>query len=879
MTDHHAVAGCRHAARGADFTLPGAHPHYPPDLEIEPVHAEIDLAVDVDRRAVEGTVTQTVIGRRDGPRTLVLHAVAFSDLEVTSPDGSAFSASYDGREVRVVWAKPFAREERRRIAVRYRVTDPATGLFFGGPTEDRPDAPRWAGTDHETERARHWLPCVDLPSVRVALDVKLRADAGFTILANGALVGETEHGDGTKTAHWRLEQPCPSYLTCFVLGDLTRADDGAVDGVEIAYFGTADRTAEDLHRTFGRTGKMLAWITEKLGASYPFGSKYYQFALPGIGGAMENISLVSWDDIFVANEALAREWGWQIDQVNIHEMAHTWFGDHVVCRDFTHAWLKESWATYIETCWLEHDRGDDEMRYDLWINAAAYFEEADGKYKRPVVARSFNSSWQMFDRHLYPGGAMRLHTLRGELGDEVFWDGVREYLRRFGGKTAETDDFRRVLEERSGRSLGRFFDQWFHAKGYPALEASFRWDAEGDAGVFEIEQSQVGDDPDGPPVFELRLDLGWVVDGELRTRAVQLTERKHVFVIPMERDPDQVRIDPGAKVLLKLAFKAGEERLRRQLRDATDVTGRIQAAWELIGTPTGENLEAVRDAYRAETFWGARVQLAAALGKAGTQVAVDALAALVGEEEHPLVIEPLLRAAGRYRDDGIRTAVEARLDAGLDLPRARAAAFEALGAQRADAPFDRIATAARTRGWNGFAQAGAFRALAGTRRVEAVEVLLEHVAPGTCGNEARRVAVRELGALGRVSERAVRERIEERLVDLLRDRSGWVREAAVAALGTMEARSAIPALEASRGRLATQDRVGVDRVLKGLRASERPAAAALDKELSGLRETVRKLEARVDLLAARLDARGDGAEGENESGSGKGAARDAAETS
>ena len=68
---------------------------------------------------------------------------------------------------------------------------------------------------------------------------------------------------------------------------------------------------------------------------------------------MENISLVSWDERFVIDERLASEWTYLLDAVNVHEMAHSYFGDAVVCRDFAHAWLKESWATYIEQVWRE----------------------------------------------------------------------------------------------------------------------------------------------------------------------------------------------------------------------------------------------------------------------------------------------------------------------------------------------------------------------------------------------------------------------------------------------------------------------------------------------------------------------------------------------
>lgn len=65
---------------------------------------------------------------------------------------------------------------------------------------------------------------------------------------------------------------------------------------------------------------------------------------------MENISLVTWVDTFIQDEINSLERKHLTDLVNIHEMGHTYFGDLLVIRHFEHAWLKESWATYIESC-------------------------------------------------------------------------------------------------------------------------------------------------------------------------------------------------------------------------------------------------------------------------------------------------------------------------------------------------------------------------------------------------------------------------------------------------------------------------------------------------------------------------------------------------
>ncbi len=470
-----------------DFYNPSAPLHYPPDLELEPVHRDINLIIDIAGEQAAGHVTTTVVARGDKPSILELDAIDFEDVSVRDPDGEELTWRYDGRKLAVQWASPFTQNEQRRVEISYKVIKPIDGLYFSQPNEAYPDQAWYAATDHETERARYWLPCIDLPNVRTTLDFHLQAESRFTILANGYLINETEHDDGTKTAHWRLDQLCPSYLIFFAVGDFVSADDGSFKNSEqevpLVYFSTREHTEADLLRTFGRTGSMMAWMTEKLAMPFPY-PKYYQIAWPMMGGAMENISIVSWGDRMVQDETLFQEFGWWIDLVNVHEMAHSYFGDAIVCRDYAHAWLKESWATYIEQCWLEDTQSVDERDYLYYIDSHGYFKEADERYKRPIVTRRFKSSWQMYDMHLYPGGACRLHTLRKELGDNIFWTAVRDYLQRYNGKVVETDQFRQVMEEHSGRSLGQFFDQWFFTAGYPIIKATFSYDSKNKQGTF-----------------------------------------------------------------------------------------------------------------------------------------------------------------------------------------------------------------------------------------------------------------------------------------------------------------------------------------------------------------------------------------------------------
>ena len=737
------------------------------------------------------------------------------------------------------------------MRVRYRVTTPTTGLYFSHPTTEYPEAPWYAVTDHETERARHWLPCIDLPNVRTSLDIRLRAESRFTILANGYQVGDTDHGDGTKTTHYRLEQRCPSYLICFAVGEFVRFDDGEFhDGeksIPVAYFCSPQHTPQDLERSFGRTKQMLAWMTQKFAAPFPF-PKYFQWAAPGVSGAMENISLVSWDERLVIDERLATEWTYLLDAINVHEMAHSYFGDAVVCRDFAHAWLKESWATYIEQVWREDVFSAEEGQYVYFDNARAYMIEADSRYKRAIVNRHFRSSWDMYDRHLYPGGACRLHMLRRELGDDIFWPAVQDYLRRFNGKVVETDDFRLVMEQHSGRSLGHFFDQWFYTPGYPQIKVTFRYEADKQQGVFEIEQTQVDAEP-GIPAFTFQTSVGWVLDGKMQVQPLRIDQARQVCVVPMAKMAEQVRFDPRCEVLHKLDFNPGEDLLRRQMTDAPDVLGRIHAASELAKTGRYTNIETIVAAYREEPFWGTRCEMARVLGEANTEAALAGIVALLAIEQDPMVLPELLAAAGQYRDERVRVAVRARLDDQLGYI-AEETAYAALGAQREQAPLDLLLNAAQQISFNGIVESGALRGLAASRRPEAVDALLQRVRSGTTSIYARPTAVSALAEIGRGLELRERERVLATLFDLLRDPHYRIALAAVRGLGVLGAAEAIPILEAFARTRVRQEAAVAERVIESLRRQDKVDGSALQKQVETLSDRLRKLEDHLQRLQA-----------------------------
>lgn len=78
--------------------------------------------------------------------------------------------------------------------------------------------------------------------------------------------------------------------------------------------------------------------------------------------------------------------------------------------------------------------------------------------------------------HLYPKGAWVLHMVRTLLGDEAWWRALKHYLTKHRAATVLTHDLQRAIEEATGRSVDRLFDQFIYTGGHPEYEV---WSAAG----------------------------------------------------------------------------------------------------------------------------------------------------------------------------------------------------------------------------------------------------------------------------------------------------------------------------------------------------------------------------------------------------------------
>ena len=852
------------SSRLSEFSPPDTEPSYAPNVVIEATHLEIVLDFrKIHSKSFKGSVTTTFANRHTANettgdsallRTVKLNAIGFVDVSI-----SGCQWQYDGNIITLVWDAPFKPHEERKVQIGYTIVNPIAGMHFDVPDANYssfPDRVLHAISDNEPECCRYWLPVIDYPIVRTTLSFAITADQKHSVYANGALIGQVVNQDGTKTTRYELQHLCPSYLICVAVGDFVSVDDESVEGIPIKYIATSGVSPDDLKRTFGRTPAMVRWLQKKLDYPLPW-PKYFQICSKFIGGAMENISLVTWFDLYIQDPVFATEYSHLIDSTNIHEMAHTYFGDLLVCKHFDHSWLKESWATYTEALWLEDNVSVEEFQYDLVDCTDRYIKETES-YMRPVVCRTYTNSWNMFDRHLYPGGAMRIHMLRKVVGDGAFWQGVRTYIKTYATNTVETEDFRKCIEAESGINLVPFFEQWFYSKGFPKLKVSVDVDLASKLAVVSVEQTQL-DLKNGVPFFHLSVDIELVdADGKALSRTVVFNDpAKHKlfvsFPIPGGK-PKMVLVDPDAKLLFGLEMNPGQDLLVAAAASGRNIASRVRAFRTLVKEGTVSMLNAVKESLSKEPFWGVRVQTYNALIAAKTNGAIKVFSDLiVGETDAKVLMAVDFRSLPKNAD--ARQALLNLLSRSKPLAYiAKSRVLTSLAQQRN--PEDvgvvlAVAQDAKQIGQHAIVRAGALRGLGASRSTEAFEYLLTRVAAGKEPERARPVVFEALATSAAWQSPQQLRHTVEILEEHLYDSDVGVRGACIRGLVALESKGSIGHLKRLEPLFSNRDVEGLRQKIRALRESGNALAgpgvgSEKVKELFALVETlegkVKKLE-------------------------------------
>jgi len=371
----------------------------------------------------------------------------------------------------------------------------------------------------EPDGARSWFPCNDHPRDKALFRYAITVPTGYVVAANGQPEPPIT-GASTTTYVWQHSAPMATYLATIAIGRFEVIEETGPHGLPLRHYVPADLLL-DARKLLTKTGDMIAFLEQYFGP-YPFES-YGHAVVPTGGLALETQTMTLLDNSHVAHSA---------ESLIVHEVAHQWFGDSVSLASWADIWLNEGFAVYASWLWDEA-RGEDLLMAHLDATEAnAPTADSGEPLADPAVGN-------LFGFNSYQKGAWVLRMLRGEIGDQAFFDTLYVYHERFKGGVAATADFQAIAEAMSDQELNWFFDQWVYGQYMPSLAVNWRQSADGALQV-QVCQRQ-------PDLFTFDLPLaaiGSVGQPVTQTLAVDGAEERlswpvALSVVELLADPDQ----------------------------------------------------------------------------------------------------------------------------------------------------------------------------------------------------------------------------------------------------------------------------------------------------------------------------------------------------
>jgi aminopeptidase N len=844
------------------FQLPGSRPHYNPDRPGQVEHISLDLTLDIPDRSFHGICAIRLNPVRSAIESFMLDAVNL-DIQAVSIDGTAHEFNYDGELLHIPVKVEIVAGKVVNIAIEYGVKNPQRGLYFIQPDEHYPDKPTQVWTQGEDEDSRFWFPCFDYPGQLATSAIRVQVPKDFIAVSNGELVEQTAFGDD-KVYQWMQKEIHPTYLMTLAVGKFSELAD-TWNGKPVTYYVEKGRE-EQAKLSMGKTPKAIEFFSDKFGYPYPF-PKYAQVCVDDfIFGGMENTSATLLTDRCLLDERAALD-NYNTESLVVHELAHQWFGDLVVIKHWSHAWIKEGMATYSEVLWTEFEYDKDEAAYYLLGEARSYLEEDSGRYRRPIVTNIYREAIELYDRHLYEKGGCVYHMIRTELGDKLFDKFIQTFVRDNAHKTVETIDLLRAIDKATGRNLSFLFDQYVYRGGHPDYKVAYSWDGDSNLAKLTVTQTQAKDgvhtlDND---LFDLKIPIGfgYVKDGiaDVKVTKVRVYEKEQVLYFPLATKPDFISFDVGNNYLKTVSLEYPLPELKAQLKSDPDPISRIYAAEAIAKKGSLEAVKALADCLATEEFWAVRLEAAKQLATIKLDQAITALVAKIDDEDH-FVRRAIVEQLAELKTPETYAAIKQIVESGDASYYVEAAACRSLGNMTTASLKDKqeevislLTNVLNTRsGWNEVVRGGAIGGLSKmTDSPTALNTVLEYVKLGV-PQSLRLTSIRALGAISKGQSEANLTIVLDKLSELSRESFFLTQVSVVNALSQMETAKAISVLQAlathspdgrvkriaDEGVQKVQQKIGSDQGMKQLR-----------EELEEVKKTNQDLKSRLENLEAK----------------------------
>ena len=502
---------------------------------------------------------------RSGNRTAPAGGKGMTVTAVTF-GGEALAYRHESDRLRVHLPRTFQSGERCEFTVSYHGV-PATGILIG----NNKYGDRSFFSNPWPHKARNYLAVVDHPSMKAPEVTMVTAPRHYQVISNGRMMEQTDLPNALRRTVWQESVPiCPCLMSLGV-APFAVAYFGEYHGLPLSSWVYPQEKDVSFKAFRAYTQPILEFYSDRIGP-YPY-EKLAQVEANGIGGGMELASSIfyGYGDAGPGRQLIA------------HEMAHQWFGDSAAEEDWDDVWLSEGFATYFALLYQEFQDGHDAFLDSIKRSKLQAIDYALSHPDSTVVHDHLADFSKVIanSAQIYQGGAQVLHNIRGVIGTDTFWAGIRLYYSRFQNGNATTGDLRRAMEDAcksagdacpaDAKDLTWLFHELLNRGGALRVRGSWHYDAAMKQVQVTLDQIQTSG------LYRMPVELGITVmeappPGGRAGRAgaqvsappqprpvqhlqvVRLDQRHSVFTFPLDSEPVSVALDPNAWVMMQPTF-------------------------------------------------------------------------------------------------------------------------------------------------------------------------------------------------------------------------------------------------------------------------------------------------------------------------------------
>jgi len=564
----------------SNYINPGTEP---PEHTLDMLHMRLEVSFKPTEGLVKGKVTHRFRAIRSEVDSFFFNGPDISILKATcNTKPLRYRISSDG--VTTYFTPPLKWNSIDSITFEYEA-HPRKGMYFVGWNDPKNISRKQIWTQGQGINNRHWFPCYDEQNDKLTTETIITFNKDYRVLSNGTLTSEVENADGTKTWHYAIRHPHATYLVMIGIGKYAVKTVRSKSGIPFIS-GIIPISLSALNqRTSTRRNLLILWSTKR--ESPIRGNPIHRFLFQDfLYGGMENTSATVFGDFFLVDRRSFLDKNYIA--VNVHELAHQWFGDYITGRNSLSAWLHESFATFYPKVFLKSVYGED---YYEWMRRA----EQDAALAASEANRLPILHSQAGGSRVYQKGSAVLDMMMHAFGEADFKRVIHRYLQQHAYGNVETNDFYQAFQDAIGLSPNWFFEEWIYRGGEPHYSVQYDDVQIRNTRRTDIWVSQIHprDEFVGlfkmPIVFEVRY-----TDGSFdRVRVMVDQESQKVTVAnPRKKKIAFVLFDPGSYILKTVTFEKSSEELQAQALHAPLMIDRYDAiaAMKTIDMDTKRNV-------------------------------------------------------------------------------------------------------------------------------------------------------------------------------------------------------------------------------------------------------------------------------------------------